>query len=79
MSLAHTLPDFAERMFYSLEDCVGCYTNCLAKTGYRFGEKQKCVCHGKLKFKMSESGFEDVRIFVDEINRNIKEFDNELS
>ncbi len=71
-SLAQRSPDFAERMFYCMEDCVGCYSNCLSRTKYRFGEKQKYVCHGKLKFKMSASGFEDVRIFVDEINHCIR-------
>jgi hypothetical protein len=71
-SLALTSPDIAERMFYSLDDCVGCYPNCLAKTKYCLGEKHKTACHGKLKFRMSKSGFEDVRTFIDEINRLIK-------
>lgn len=60
-------PDFAQRMFFSLDDCVGCYKNCLGRTRYRLGAKSKAVCHGKLKFKMSPSGFEDARVFVDEI------------
>ncbi len=71
--IAITSPEFAGRMFYSMADCVGCYPNCLARTKYRFEDKQKTVCHGKLKFKMSKSGFEDVRIFVEEINRLIQE------
>jgi hypothetical protein len=61
-------PEFAERMFFSLDDCVGCYKNCLGRTRYQLGEKKKAVCHGKLKFKMNSSGFEDARIFIDEIN-----------
>jgi hypothetical protein len=69
--LSNASSDFAERMFYSLEDCVGCYQNCLAKTKYQFREKQKMVCHGKLKFIMSVSGFEDVRTFVEEINQAV--------
>ncbi len=72
-SLFEASPEFAERMFYSLDDCVGCYTNCLAKIGYRLGEKQKTVCHGKLKFRMSTTGLEDVRIFIDEINHLVQE------
>jgi len=67
-SLANKTPDFAERMFFNLDDCVGCYKNCLAKTQYRFHDKYKTVCHGKLKFKMSASGFEDVHAFIEEIN-----------
>jgi hypothetical protein len=67
-------PDFAKRLFYSFEDCVGCYqTICLAKTQYQLGEKKRIVCHGKLKFKMNESGFEDVRIFINEVNNLVLE------
>lgn len=61
-------PGFAARLFHSFEDCVGCYQNCLAKTQYQLEDKKKIVCHGKLKFKMSESGFEDVRTFINEVN-----------
>jgi hypothetical protein len=70
--LTKTSPDFAERMFYYLEDCVGCYKNCLAKTHYRLGKKHKMVCHGKLKFRMSASGFEDVHAFIEEINHLVQ-------
>ena len=66
-------PEFANRMFFSLDDCVGCYSHCLAKTPYRLEDKQKSVCHGKLKFRMSASGFDDVRIFIEEINRIVHE------
>ena len=68
-SLANEAPEFAERMFNNLDDCVGCYKNCLAKTQYRFHDKHKTVCHGKLKFKMSVAGFEDVRMFIEKIHR----------
>lgn len=66
--ISHVAPDFAERMFYNLDDCVGCYKNCLAKTQYHLHDKCKVVCHGKLKFKMSTSGFEDVHTFIEEIS-----------
>jgi hypothetical protein len=71
--LAKSSSEFAERMFFNLDDCVGCYSNCRVKTHYRFMDKQKYVCHGKLKFKMSISGFEDVCIFVEEINCILQE------
>ncbi len=67
-SLANEAPEFAERMFNNLDDCVGCYKNCLAKTQYRFHDKHKTACHGKLKFKMSVAGFEDVRVFIEKIH-----------
>lgn len=72
-SLTNISPDFAERMFFNLDDCVGCYKNCLAKTQYRFHGKCKTVCHGKLKFKMSASGFEDVHTFINEISHLLQE------
>ncbi len=67
-SLVHTAPEFAERMFFNLDDCVGCYKNCLVRTRYRLYDKHKAVCHGKLKFKMSTSGFKDVHTFISEVN-----------
>ncbi len=72
--LADTSPDFAERMFFNLDDCVGCCRNCLAKTRYQLYDKYKMVCHGKLKFRMSVSGFEDVRVFIEEINHLVQEY-----
>lgn len=67
-SLMQKNPSFAQRMFFSLDDCVGCYKDCLGRTRYRLDEKSKAVCHGKLKFTMNASGFEDARIFINEIN-----------
>lgn len=66
--LAHKTLDSAERMFSNLDECVGCYKNCIVKTQYQLHGKQKNVCHGKLKFKMSALGFEDVRVLIEEIN-----------
>lgn len=71
--LSNTSSDFAESMFYSLQDCVGCYKSCLAKTKYHLDEKCKTVCHGKLKFRMSNSGFQDVHAFIEEINHLVQE------
>jgi hypothetical protein len=71
--LAHKTLDSAERMFNNLDECVGCYKNCLVKTQYQLHDKQKNVCHGKLKFKMSASGFEDIRTFIEEINHLAQE------
>lgn len=73
-SLANSSPDFAERMFYNLNECVGCYKDCLAKTKYRLREKQKTICHGKLKFCMNVSGFEEVRAFIEEISNLVSHY-----
>jgi len=66
-------PNFAERMFSNLDDCVGCYKNCLARTKYKLRDNHKDVCHGKLKFKMNKIGFEDLRIFILEIKQFVQE------
>ena len=66
-------PHFAKRMYGNLEDCVGCYQNCLARTPYHFGGQEKTTCHGKLKFKADISGFEDVQCFLDAISTIVKE------
>lgn len=72
-SLARKIPDFADRMFNNLDECVGCYKACLARTRYKFQNKQKAVCHGKLKFKMDVTGFEDVRTFINEVSNLVLE------
>ena len=74
LNLLHqTEPEFAARMFFGLDDCVGCYPNCLAKTRYMFEGKVKHACHGKLKFKMNASGFEDAQRSIQAIATIIKD------
>jgi hypothetical protein len=68
-----TSETFAQQMFFSLDDCVGCYSNCLARTKYSFRDENKIVCHGKLKFRMNQEGFSDVRVFIDEVRNLIME------
>ena len=65
--LGETDSTFARRMFMNLDDCVGCYSHCLAKTRYAYEGKAKLACHGKLKFNMNVSGFHDARRFIDAI------------
>lgn len=74
--LSLSSPEFAARMFRNLEECVGCYQHCLAQTPYVLDDKRKLVCHGKLRFTMSTSGFEDARTFINEIVQHIQ--DNKL-
>lgn len=65
--LSKKMPDFAERMFSNLDDCVGCYPHCLAKTKYQLNGNVRLACHGKLKFTMNRSGFDDLRLMIEEI------------
>lgn len=65
--LAETSPEYAEKMFNNLAECIGCYNPCLAKTPYEFNGKNKLACHGMMEFKMCVSDFEDARTFINEI------------
>ncbi len=56
-------PDLAKRIFYNLNECIGCGDNCLAKTVYTFQSERKVSCHGNICFKMCISDFQDVREF----------------
>lgn len=66
--LAETSPEFAERMFVNLNECIACTSHCLVKTLYEFNCKKKLACHGLMEFKMCVSDFEDVRVFINAIN-----------
>jgi hypothetical protein len=66
--LSETSPEFAEKMFFNLKECVACYPHCRAKTLYEFKNKKKVACHGLMEFKMCASDFEDVRTFINTIN-----------
>lgn len=66
--LVKTNPEFAQRMFFNLDDCIGCGSNCAVKTLYKFAGKQNIACHGKMRFKMCISDFEDVRAFISSVN-----------
>lgn len=54
-------PDLAERIFWGLNECVGCYAQCLARSKYTFRGKSKVTCHGKILFNMTAEDFRDAR------------------
>lgn len=65
--LGKTSPEFAEKMFLNLRECIGC-SKCKVKTLYEFKGKKKLSCHGIMEFKMCVSDFEDVRAFIYALN-----------
>jgi len=67
--LQETNPPLALRLFDQLDDCVGCYPRCLARTAYQFNGKRRQSCHGKLFFSMNQAGFEDVRTVIEAIRQ----------
>ncbi len=56
-------PKLAERIFYNLNECIGCGDACMVRTQYTFHSQSKLTCHGNVFFKMCISDFEDVREF----------------
>lgn len=70
--IAETSPEFADRMFSYLIECIDCCP-CLAKTLYEFNGKKKLACHGMIEFKMFASDFEDVREFINTVNELLVE------
>ena len=67
--LAETSPEFAERMFSNLTECINCRSGCAVKTLYEFNDNKKLACHGIMEFKMCVSDFEDVRTFINTVNQ----------
>lgn len=63
--LAETSPEFAEKMFHALKECVACgYDQCSARTIYEYGGKKKATCHGKMEFNMNIPNFMDIRQMI---------------
>ncbi|MCL1807049.1 MAG: hypothetical protein FWG31_05035 [Oscillospiraceae bacterium] len=70
--LAETDPAFARRMFDNLYECVGGVSGCLVMTPYTFGGVKKVACHGKMRFKMAASEFDDVQRFIEAFNTQFR-------
>jgi N-methylhydantoinase A len=70
--IAETSPEFADRMFLNLKECIAC-CRCAVKTLYKFNGKKKLTCHGTMEFKMCVSDFEDVRGFINTVNELVNE------
>lgn len=61
-------PELADRIFYYLNECIGCRERCMAKTPYEFKSQKKVTCHGHIFFKMIFQDFQDVRDFFAFLN-----------
>lgn len=61
---AKTNPELAKRIFYALNDCVGCFgEGCLAQTPYQFGGQKRMTCHGRVLLRMCEEDLRDAKEF----------------
>lgn len=59
----------AERVFYALNDCVGCYgSRCLAKTLYEFNGQKRLTCHGRVMLRMCHEDLQVAREFFRDLN-----------
>lgn len=62
-------PQLAERIFYSLNDCVNCHgSDCLDKTLYKFNGQQRLTCKGRVVMRICRDDFNDVREFFRFLN-----------
>jgi hypothetical protein len=62
-------PRLSERVFYALNDCVGCYgPGCLARTLYAFNGQKQLSCHGRVVLRMCHDDFQDAREFFRHLN-----------
>ncbi len=67
--LAQSDPNYANRMFNKLYECVGGYgPGCVARTPYTFSGKKIIACHGKMVFNMNISEFDDAKRFISAVN-----------
>ncbi len=67
--IAKTDIQCAKRIFYALNDCVGCYgSRCLAKTLYEFNDQKRLTCHGRVMLRMCHDDFQDAREFFRHLN-----------
>ncbi len=57
-------PQLADFIFARLNDCIGCHSNCLARTPYEFNGQKKNTCHGHVFLKMVPEDFEAARQFL---------------
>lgn len=61
-------PQLAKRIFFALNDCVGCSSGCIAKTLYEYNGEKRLTCHGKVALRMCHEDFNDVREFFKYFN-----------
>ena len=71
--LSERSPELAERVFFALNECIGCREHCLARTPYAFKGQKKTTCHGHVFLKMTASDFQDVRGFFAELDKMLAE------
>lgn len=67
--ISKTNPQLSDRIFYALNDCVGCYGSmCMAKTLYTHNGQKRLSCHGRVMLRMCHDDFQDARSFFHHAN-----------
>jgi len=73
MESAKSNPGLSERLFYALNDCVGCHgPGCLARTSYVYNGQKKMTCHGRVMLRMCEGDLRDAKEFFENLNRLVE-------
>ena len=71
--LRSTNPPLAARIWGHLNECIGCFPQCLARSPYQFQSEKKLSCHGQVVFHMRPADFQDVRDFFSAVNTLLAE------
>ena len=73
VEIAKSDPQLSERIFYALNDCVGCYgSGCLAKTLYAYNGQKRLTCHGRVLLRMYDNDLHDAKEFFRHLNMLIE-------
>jgi len=70
--LAEKSRDFANKMFFQMKECAGCYGYCIHRNHYEYNGKKKISCGGTIQFKMFPSEFVDARKVIEAIDEIVQ-------
>lgn len=71
---AKTNPGLSDRIFYALNDCVGCQgAECLARTIYVYNGEKRATCHGRVQLHMCGDDLDDAREFFQSLNSLVQQ------
>ena len=69
VEIAKSDPQLSDRIFYALNDCLGCHgPGCLAKTLYAYNGQKRLTCHGRVFLRMCDSDLHDAKEFFRHLN-----------
>jgi len=68
-----TSPETAEELFSYYDECVSCNPNCsVTRKIYKYADKKKAVCHGKMIMNMNVNTFNNIRFMFVALDELLK-------